>query len=95
MSTILLAALMVANLPFISNRLFFVFQCNGKKGLQWRLLELLILYFLLGAVSILIERQFGPVQAQKWQFYASTAAVFIVMAAPGFIFRYLWRKPGI
>jgi hypothetical protein len=32
------------------------------------------------------------VAPQGWQFYATTGALFIVFAFPGFVWRYLWRK---
>ncbi|MBB5017786.1 putative membrane protein SirB2 [Chitinivorax tropicus] len=92
---LLLAALVAANLPFASNRLFCVFNTSSGKGLAWRLLELIALYVVIGLASMSLEGRFGPIQDQKWQFYVTTLAVFVVMAVPGFVYRYLWRKAGI
>lgn len=93
-SLVLLAALIAANLPFIGERLFFVIALPRGKGLGWRLLELLALYFLAGFFTHWLEvRQSGTAYAQGWEFYAITLCLFLVFAFPGFVFRYLWRPP--
>lgn len=90
---LLLAALVAANLPFLLGRIFFVIAPkNAPKALGWRVLELLMLYFLVGGVGLLLQRKIGPVQTQNWEFYAITACLFLVMAYPGFVYRYLWRR---
>ena len=40
--TVLLAALIAANLPFINERLFVVGPVRAPKAVAWRLLELLV-----------------------------------------------------
>lgn len=90
---LLLAALVAANLPFLLGRIFFVISPkNAPKALGWCVLELLMLYFLVGGVGLLLQRKIGPVQPQNWEFYAITACLFLVMAYPGFVYRYLWRR---
>lgn len=89
---LILLALLAANLPWFSARLFYVVPLKDKH-LGWCLLELLVLYFVLGGVAYLVERSsMGQVAPQGWQFYATTGALFIVFAFPGFVWRYLWRK---
>ena len=89
---LILLALLAANLPWFSERLFFVLSLRNKH-LGWRLLELIVLYFVLGAIAYFVERSsMGQVAPQGWQFYATTGALFIVFAFPGFVWRYLWRK---
>jgi hypothetical protein len=89
---IILLALVAANLPWFSERLFYLIPVRNKH-LGWRLLELLLLYFFLGVVTYLAERYTaGQVAVQHWEFYATTVSLFIVFAFPGFIWRYLWRK---
>jgi hypothetical protein len=89
---LILLALLAANLPWFSERLFYVLPVQNKH-LGWRLLELVVLYFVLGAVAYFVERSsMGQVAPQGWQFYATTGALFIVFAFPGFVWRYLWRK---
>ena len=91
---IVLAALLAANLPFLSDRRFLVMPANSApKGLGFRLLELLLLYGMLGAIAHFLEaRAHGNTYPQGWEFYAITLCLFIVMAFPGFATRYLWRQ---
>mgnify|MGYP001042507861 CR=1 FL=1 len=94
-ATLLLAiALIAANLPFLSERLFFFKKLADGKHLGWRLLELVILFFVTGGIGWLLERKSGDVHGQNWEFYAITAALFLVFAFPGFVYRYLWRRKG-
>ncbi|RZI43105.1 DUF2818 family protein [Herbaspirillum sp. HC18] len=91
---ILLAAL-AANLPFVNERLFGVLSLSKPvKSLWLRLLELVVLYFLLRGVAYLLEARIGNVFPQRWEFYAITACVFLVLAFPGFVFRYLRKRHG-
>lgn len=90
---LLLMTLVAANLPFLVERILFVRKPEtGSKHIGWRLLELVLLYFVMGGVAYLVERNLGPVQPQRWEFYAVTACLFLVFAFPGFMYRYLWRK---
>ncbi|WP_232522457.1 DUF2818 family protein [Chitinibacter sp. GC72] len=87
---------MAANLPFLTEKILFVLQPkSGKKLFFWRVLELGFFFVLLGFIARLIEGQASPVHAQNWQFYASTLSLFLVLAWPGFVWRFFWRKPGL
>jgi Na+(H+)/acetate symporter ActP len=89
---LLLIALVAANLPFFSERLFFIIKFkNASKSFFWRLVEWLALYFLVGLAAYLLESKLGGVQTQRWEFYAVTVCLFLVFAYPGFVYRYLWR----
>lgn len=93
---ILLAiALIAANLPFVTERLFFIKLLDSGKHVGWQLLELAVFYFIVGVVAWLLERKTGSVQHQNWEFYAITASLFLVFAFPGFVYRYLWRRKGV
>lgn len=95
-AALLLLAVVFANLPFLTERIFFVRAAKGgAKALGWRLLELVVLYFVAGGVALLMESRAGQVHRQNWEFYATTACLFLVFAYPGFVWRYLWRKPGL
>jgi hypothetical protein len=92
-------ALAAANLPFANERVFgFVSLKPAQSGQARnkpffaRLLELLVLYFLVGAVAYLLESRIGNVFAQGWEFYAVTGCLFIVLAFPGFVVRYLRKR---
>ena len=88
---VILAALVAANLPFFNEK-WLVFGPVAKKGTKpfWgRLLELLVLYGLVGALALWLERRTGQVSPQGWEFYAVTIALFLTLAFPGFVHRYL------
>lgn len=93
---LLLVALIAANLPFLLERIFFIVKPKtGSKNIAWRLLELVILYFLVGGLGALLENKLGDIHPQNWEFYAITAAMFVVFAYPGFVYKYLWRRRGV
>lgn len=90
---LLLLALLAANLPWFSERLFYVLPLKSGKHMGWRLLELVTLYFVLGGIAFVTEKKImGQVASQHWEFYATTACLFLVLAFPGFVYRTLWRK---
>lgn len=89
---LVLLALVAANLPWFSERLFYVLPLQ-RKHFGWCLLELTVLYFIVGGLARLVERStMGQVASQHWEFYAVTASLFLVFAFPGFVYRYLWKK---
>ena len=47
---------------------------------------------LVGAIGMAFEKAMGQNQAQGWEFYAITAALFLTLAFPGFVYRYLLRR---
>ncbi len=91
---LLLIALVAANLPFASERIFFVGPHQGRKHLAWRLAELVLLYFVVGGAARLLESRLGAPHAHGWEFYAITACLFLVFAYPGFVVKYLWNTRG-
>lgn len=91
---ILLAAL-AANLPFLNERLFGVISiAQPIKSIWLRLVELFSLYLLVRGVGYMLESRIGNVFPQVWEFYAITACLFLVLAFPGFVFRYLRKRHG-
>ncbi len=86
---VILAALVCANLPFINHRLLAVVPVAWPKGLAVRLAELATMYFIVGGIGLLLEKRMGQIAPQGWEFYAVTGALFITLAFPGFIWRYL------
>jgi len=92
---LLILAFLAANLPFLVERIFFVLRPGaGRKKFAWRLLELVILFFVVGGIARLLEGKLGDIQHQNWEFYAVNASLFVVFAYPGFVYRYLWRRRG-
>ena len=84
-----LLAVVGANLPFLNNRLLAVFPLSKPKTLAWRLGELVLCYFLVGGMGLALEQAAGQIYPQRWEFYATTAALFLTLAFPGFVFKYL------
>lgn len=56
-----------------------------------RLLELLVFYALVGTLGFAFESSIGSAFVQGWEFYAVTLSLFIVLAYPGFVYRYLLK----
>ena len=91
---LVLLALLVANMPFISDRLFALYALKAPKNLAVRLAELLVWYLVAGAVGLYLENRNGQIAPQGWEFYAITGTLFITFAFPGFTYRYLlMRRP--
>ena len=88
---VLALALVAANLPFVTGRLFGVLAW-ANKSMGLRALELVVLYFVVGGVSLWMENAAGAIYPQGWEFYAVTWFVFVTLAFPGFVYRYLWRR---
>lgn len=90
---LLLIALAAANLPFLLERKLFILKSGAvRKNFGWRLIELTLMYFAVGALALAIEARQGQIYPQKWEFYAITYFLFLVFAYPGFVYRYLWRR---
>jgi hypothetical protein len=88
---LVLLALLAANLPFVSNRLFAVYALKIPKNLAIRAGELVIWYFVVGGAGLYIEQRTGQIASQGWEFYAITGTLFITFAFPGFTWRYLFK----
>ena len=84
---------MAANLPFVNQRLLAVIVLKQPKNLGLRLLELIALYFVVGGMALWLEQRAGRIATQNWEFYAITAVLFITLAFPGFVYRYLLKHP--
>lgn len=88
---VIAVACVLANLPFVNERLFIVGPRGDPKALGWRLLELLLLYGVVLGLGWLLEDRIGRRHAQGWQFYVTMGALFLTFASPGFVWRYLRR----
>lgn len=90
-AVVLVVTLLLANLPFVNNRLFVVGPLRVPKPFGWRLIELLIYAFLSAALGRAIEAHLGQVSALRWEFVAVWLFVVVTLAFPGFVWRYLSR----
>jgi hypothetical protein len=88
---VLACALVAANLPFLTRRLLVVIPLHAEKNLAWHFAELVLMYFAVGAVALLLEQRLGDIAPQGWEFYAVTGAMFVTLAFPGFVWRYLLK----
>ena len=88
---VLVLALVAANFPFLTVKIFGVFSRQIPKSLAVRLSELLVSYLLVGMVGMLMEQRVGQIAPQTWEFYAITGTLFLTFAFPGFIYRYLLK----
>lgn len=89
---VILLALLAANLPFVSERLFLLRRLSGPKSLGWRLAELVLAYLLVGIIALALEKSIGQIAAQGWEFYVVTGTLFLTLAFPGFVWRYLYKR---
>lgn len=90
---VIVIAALAANCPFFTERWLLVGPRKGvRKPLALRLLELLLLYFVVGGLALWLERRAGQIAPQGWEFYAITATLFVTLAFPGFVYRYLMRR---
>ena len=90
---LVLLALLAANLPFVNQRILVVGPHREAKPLVWRLAELVLLYFVVGGVGLALENHGGQIAPQGWEFYAVTGTMFVTLAFPGFVYRYLMHRP--
>lgn len=82
--------LLIANLPWIGNRVFFIWRLQ-QKPVWVRLVELVVYYFISLLIGIAFEIRFsGDVYNQQWEFFVTTLSLFLVLAVPGVVYRYQW-----
>lgn len=95
---VILLAAFAANLPFFNQQLFGLVPLSKDavyiKPIWVRLIELLVLYLAVGLVAHFLEAGIGNVFQQGWEFYAITGCLFLVLAYPGYVLRYLRKKHG-
>jgi hypothetical protein len=91
-----LAALVAANLAFVSPKFVWVWRsaawADGKKPWGWHVLEMLLYYALVLALGFALEHNQGQLAPQRWEFFAVTLCLFVTLAFPGFVWRFLLRQ---
>lgn len=91
-SVLLLAAIIAANLPFVNERLFVVGPRQAVKSVAWRLIELLVYAGLVAVLGRALESHLGQAGPIRWEFVAVWLCVFLTLAFPGFVWRYLRKR---
>jgi len=93
---VIVLAVLAANLPFFNQQLFALIPLSKspdyRKPVWVRLLELVVLYFVVGALAHFFEANIGNAFTQRWEFYAVTGCLFLVLAYPGYVVRYLRKS---
>ena len=89
---VILLAVIAANLPFVNERLFVIGPLRQPKSFGIRLLELIVWYGVVVGIGFAIEARLGQIQRQGWEFYVAMASLFLTLAFPGFVWRYLRRR---
>lgn len=89
---VLALGLLLANLPFVNERLFLVGPLRAPKHLGWRLVELLTGAGLCILAGFALEGSIGQRHVQGWAFYVAMGSLFLTFAFPGFVWRYLRRR---
>jgi uncharacterized protein YybS (DUF2232 family) len=89
---VLVAAVIAANLPFVNERIFVIGPRQHPKNMAWRLGELVVWWMLTLSFGFMLEAQLGQTQTQGWEFYAASGFLFITLAFPGFVWRYLKKN---
>ena len=90
---VLVVALVAANLPFANERLFAIGpRLKPAKAFAWRLLELLVYALATWGLGSLLEASIGRRAQQGWEFFAAGLCLFVTLASPGFVWRYLRRS---
>ena len=88
---LILLFLLIANLPWFTERVFLVYPLKSVKSVLIRLIELFVYYFVSLLIAITAEIQFsGEVFPQQWEFFVTTFCLFLVLSVPGVIYRYQW-----
>ena len=91
-TALILLTLVAANVPFLNQRVLLLGPQRLSKPLVWRLAELVLLYFVVGGVGLVLENHAGQIAPQGWEFYAVTGTMFVTLAFPGFVYRYLMHR---
>lgn len=90
MYTLLILTVLLANLPFMTQRVFGIIAVT-RKHFGYHLIELLAGFLLTGVIATVLEQRTGSIHQQDWQFYAVAICLYLVFAFPAFVWRYFWH----
>lgn len=89
---LLLAWLVLANLPWLNERAFLFFGLKSERKAGWlRFTEIVVYYFIGLFIAMALETQYaGEIYQQDWEFFVTTFCLFAVLAVPGLVYRHQW-----
>ncbi len=90
MYTLLILALLFANLPFLTTRAWGIFPVQHKKFMQ-HIVEMLVGFIIVAGLSYILEKRTGIVHSQGWEFFVVVICLYCVAAFPAFVWRYFWQ----
>lgn len=91
----ILVMLVLANLPFLNQRVFLVIPAapaGGRKSFWFQMAEWFVLYAVAIGIGLYLENSIGGIQPKPWEFWVVTLFMFATLAAPGFIWQYQLRR---
>lgn len=90
--TLILLFLVIANLPWFTERLFVAIPLANNKSVFLCLIELIVFYFVSLGIATIFESRFsgGEVHLQTWEFFVTTFCLFLVLSIPGVVYKYQW-----
>ena len=90
--SVIVLSVVLANLPFVNERLFAIGPRRAPKSGAWRLLEWLLGCALAAMAGRALEAHLGQVSDLRWEFVVVWLCVCATMAFPGFVWRYLLKR---
>lgn len=90
-AVLLAVAIVAANLPFLTERLFVVVPRRLPKTFALRVLEWLSYSVLVALLGRALETHLGRGSPLRWEFVAVWLCVMATLAFPGFVWRHLRR----
>lgn len=87
---LLVVAVLAANYPWLSQKVFFILPEPREGKPAWlRCFEWLLNFGLVLLFGLGLERKInGVIHVQQWEFFVVGFLFFMVLAMPGFIYRY-------
>lgn len=90
MYVLLLLMVLLANLPFLTQKVFGVLVVK-KKHFGFHLIEIFIGLMSIAVIAWVLESRSGSVHNQSWEFYTVLICLYVVFAFPAFVWRYFWQ----
>ncbi len=90
----LIIAFVLANLPWLHNRFFLVFDPKGGVKAFWMSgVEWMVYFVLAGALIAGLEKKVtGSIHSQEWEFYVVVIFMYMIFTFPAFVYRFILKK---